>query len=483
MTEENKRSIFTLIPGRIDYNQFWVSMRKRNLWLIYLRYGAFLLLASLITGSTFIEHSVVRFDIYSLPLWITAVSILIYNLIFHYSWTKLAAKRNWHLGEKAEYKRSGFRSLHFAMLQICADFIALLAFVYFTGGVESPMYSFFIFHVIIGSLFLPGSTMIFIISGVLAITVGGAMLEFSGDIPHYSSGIFLSPLYHNELYVFTFFLFFGLMLYTSIYLTNSIAKELYRHQRSLTIAYDKLEESRIENQRYIMSVVHDLKTPISAVITYINMILDGTYGTPGEGIIRPLERSGSRLTNAIKMINNILYLSQLKLQTKIDETETVDLEEMINDICSELDAVRGNGKIKVRFSKKSDDLRYECEPKLMNLALSNILSNAFKYNSEDGIIEIEAGKSGDSLNIRISDTGIGIPEKEQEKIFRDFYRSSVSKKKKIEGSGLGMSIAAQVVQRYGGSISVSSPSDIDHPEKEEYPGTTFVINLPASGNQ
>ncbi len=469
--------IFTLVPERIVYSQFWVSVRKRNLWLIYLRYGAVAMLISVIVGVNVVESIADKFYIHTIPLWLIALSILIYNIIFHRLWHWMYRKRQWGLEEKAVYEKEGFRSLHFALIQICMDFIALMLYIYFTGGVESPLYSFFIFHVIIGSLFLPGQIIFIIITVTILITLAGAILEYNMIIPHHAIiGLFTTPLYNNSLYLFTFFSFFVLMLYLSIYLTNSIAKELYTNQRSLTLAYRKLDESRTANQRYIMSVVHDLKTPIAAVITYLNMILDGTYGALSKEMHRPMERSKTRLSNAITTINNILYLSQLKLETDIDETSGINIKELFNEIYRELFVLFGSKEIKYSYVSNDSAIIFYGERKLLKLALSNILSNAYKYNSDKGKIEVSVEKEDKTLKILISDTGIGIPEEEADKIFNDFYRSSISKKKGIEGSGLGMSIASQVIKRYNGAITVKTPSHLESPG-EGFPGTTFTIEM------
>jgi signal transduction histidine kinase len=289
-------------------------------------------------------------------------------------------------------------------------------------------------------------------------------------------GVLPAPLYDNTAYLFIFFIFFGITLYLSVYLANSIAKQLYRREKDLTIAYEELENAEKAKSRYVMSVVHDLKTPIAAATTYLNMILEGNLGQVPAEQLRPLERSRLRLNHAITTINDILHISQLKLETGIDKADDVDLNVTFDEIYSEMRVLFRSKNIQYSFWTNSEEKSIiKAEPKLVKLALSNLVSNAYKYTEDGGKVEVrlESGKNG--INIRIADNGIGIPDSEKEKIFNDFYRSSVSKSKGIEGTGLGMSIVMQIIQRYGGSVHVESPSYLGSSDR---PGTEFVIFLP-----
>ncbi len=368
--------------------------------------------------------------------------------------------------------------MHFALIQICTDFIALLLFIYFTGGVETPLYFFFIFHAIIGSLLLPGSVMSAIITGTVFVTVIGAVLEANGLIPHHAiEGLLPVPLYNHNVYLIMYFSFYVITIYLSIYLTNSIARELYNKQKSLTLAYRSLEEAKVSKQRYVMSVVHDLKTPIAAVITYISMLLEGTYGNLAEELKRPLVRSKKRLDSAINTINNILYISQLKLQSKIDELTDIDLGQLLEEIYSEMAILIKSKQIEYSFEcPENHTVVMKAERKLMKLALSNMVSNAYKYTEAGGRIKVAIYDDENSIQLLFADSGIGIPENEKNKIFQDFYRSSISKSKGIEGTGLGISIVVEVIERYRGKIEIKSPSGLSMGENK--PGTEFLIKFP-----
>src|SRR5512133_1467265 len=121
---QKKRSILNLTPQWIMFDQFWISLKTRNLWLIQLRYAACIMLLGLIIAD-FIISSI---TLPVVPLAFLAVSIAGYNVIFHYSIRYLPPAY------------APFHGLHFALIQIIADFISLAILIYYTGGMESPFY-------------------------------------------------------------------------------------------------------------------------------------------------------------------------------------------------------------------------------------------------------------------------------------------------------------------------------------------------------
>lgn len=126
-------------------------------------------------------------------------------------------------------------------------------------------------------------------------------------------------------------------------------------------------------------------------------------------------------------------------------------------------------------NKRKDKHKIEGDPFLLQIALSNIISNAIKYNNMDGLVEINVEEDSANLIIKVCDNGIGIPKQDLQKIFTDFYRASNIKQFNAEGSGLGLSVVKQIVERHNGTIDIQSPS---HLSTNKYPGTCVKITLP-----
>jgi signal transduction histidine kinase len=467
-----KEPFFTLMPERIRYDKLWIEIRKRNKWLIMLRYGAVGMLFSFILGIILLKFFFsVEYYTDIIPLVIISCTILLYNIFFHWFWLIDREKRI------HKFKIYGLR---FSLVQICIDLTALMLFIYYTGGVESPLYAFFIFHVIIGSIVLPGRIVALVISLTLAITFSGAWMEYYQIIPHFHiAGWIEFNLYQNNIYIITYFLFFAITLFLSIYLANKIARELYQREKDLTLAYNELAEAEKNKTKYVMSVVHDLKTPISAALTYLNMILDNTLGELKKEHKRPLERSKLRLEKAFNTINDILHISQLKLGINTIENKNIILMDLIKEIRDEMNVLLSSKNLNFELSgNQKDKLIVKGDSKLLKLAFSNLISNSYKYTRKNGKIEVKLFADNNQIKILIADSGIGIPNESKDKIFNDFYRTSISKKEGVDGTGLGMSIVKFIIENYNGKISFESPSYLKIDENN--PGTMFMIVLPRS---
>jgi len=225
-----------------------------------------------------------------------------------------------------------------------------------------------------------------------------------------------------------------------------------------------------------MSIVHDLKTPIAAALTYLNMILEGNLGEIRDEQKKPLERSKTRLSAAVNTINDILNISQLKLQSEMEEFQDVSLCDLFHDIFADTMVLFKSKNINIDLvCEQKGPFTIKSEPKLLKLALSNLISNAFKYTNQNGNVEVKITEHHNILKIIIADNGIGIPKKDIDKIFNDFYRSSISKKMGIEGTGLGLSIVNNIIKKFSGTVRVESPSYLF--KDEQNPGTQFIVEF------
>lgn len=455
---------------------FLQTIARRNRWLIKLRFGAFVMLFALSLALLLFSKYSTAFEFQPFPLIIISAIILLYNLLFVKISKVLTSRHRISLKSDDYLQQYKFHDLHFSLIQIVADFIALMFFIHYTGGVETPLFVFFFFHVIIGSLILPGSIMYLIVTLTLIMTSTGAWLEYEGIIPHFCLNFLPVELYDSSAYLILFFTSFAFGLYLATYLANSIAKELYRREQKLASTLGELEEAEKKKSRYVMTIVHDLKTPIAAAATYINMIIDGTLGEINPAQKRPLERIKVRLDNAISTINDILYISKLKAESNIEDFTDVDLIDLFNEIYNDMRILikSKNINFSIEYSEK-ENFVLQAESNLLKLALANLISNSVKYTEQDGTVKIILKEQPDKIYLTIADNGIGIPKDEQKNIFKDFYRSSVSKSKGIEGTGLGLSFVKDVVQRLNGEIRFKSPSSLNSSGR---PGTQFDIILP-----
>ena len=391
--------------------------------------------------------------------------ILLYNISFSNFQSRIQKDAKYH-------------HVKFSLVQIILDLISLSALVYITGGIETPIFMFYIFHMIIGAIILPAS-IIYSIAGILIFGFSLlSFLEYAGIIVHQSiKGLYPFSFYNELNFVVAFVLFFSSVLIISIFLTHKIASDLYNRERQLKSALDEIEEAEASKQKYIIAVVHELKSPIAAATSFLDIILGGYVGEISDAVKDKLVKAKTRVEESIENINSILRVSKFKLLNKI-EFEHISLHDIIQSNIDKTKIIADRNNIKMGFLDNSIEKNFLSGDKvLLNLAFSNLISNAVKYTGKGGKVEITIDQSLDHYIVSISDTGIGIPRDEYEKIFEEFYRASNTSKKKIEGTGTGLAVVKQVINSHNGQIIVESPSHIG---TRENPGTTFMITLPYS---
>jgi len=459
--------MINLIPSS-TYNleQLWQTIRNRNRWFVKLRFVAGI---SALLLSIFLKFfpGLGLTDYQFIVLVSLSVVIILYNLVFKY------------VSEAKFVKESpeSFNHLHISLLQIILDLISLLLITYMTGNVESPFILFFIFHMIIGSMILPGWVVYTLCTFINVVFILTNLLEYYSYIPHFDIQGFIHPGTHNEIgFLFLTILSLAIMLYLGIYFADSLATGLYKREQELRVAMDSLKEAEVVKQKYTMGIVHEIKSPVVAVQSNIDLILGKYAGPISEPVETKLKRARARTEEAVQIINDILNISKLKLLNKISKSP-VNIKDVITKIVSQKASTAEAKKIELNLTDENpDDDIISADLSLLELAFSNIIGNSLKYTNKGGKVDIAIQKlENGKITITISDNGIGIPEKDRARIFTDFFRASNAKGKGFEGTGLGLNIVKQIIEQHNGELYFDSPSPIGD---ENNPGTSFIITLP-----
>jgi two-component system phosphate regulon sensor histidine kinase PhoR len=223
-------------------------------------------------------------------------------------------------------------------------------------------------------------------------------------------------------------------------------------------------------QDFAANVSHELKTPLAVIRGYAETLLN-TPQLEKETLstfLNVILRNTRHLTN---LIDNILELSKLESGTGTLFKESVNLYDMCNSILKNLQEIIKRKEIHTINlipqelpPLRIDRLRFES-------VLTNLVENAIKYNKPQGLIEIQASKSEECYNISIKDTGVGISEKDQNRIFERFYRVDKARSREMGGTGLGLAIVKHIVAAHGGNINLESlPGE----------GSRFSIEIPTN---
>jgi signal transduction histidine kinase len=301
--------------------------------------------------------------------------------------------------------------------------------------------------------------------------VGG---EYMGLIKHYELGGFAAHnLYQSTLYVFGTFFIFTTTLYLVVYMTTSVTAQLRKQRKECERANLELQQKDNLKNEYVLRVTHDIKGHLAAIESCLDVILNDLAG-PVDPTQRDLiERANRRASRCMAFIKALLRLTRMKLTGELDMENFSIRNAIFNTLTSiERRAAAKNIQVTHTIDEGVDEI---CgEPVLIEEAIVNILYNAARYTPENGRIHISAADEGQTILIQISDTGIGIPAGDEEKIFEEFYRAENAREVERDGTGLGLSIAKQVVDRHHGQIFAKN---------NEEAGSTFSIRLPKQPTQ
>ncbi len=229
--------------------------------------------------------------------------------------------------------------------------------------------------------------------------------------------------------------------------------------------FKKLEQLKRE---FIVNVTHELKTPLTSIKGYIETLEDEVDGK-AKRYVDILKRNTERLIN---LVNDLLTLSELDEKERKLNLVDYDLIKIVNNVVLIFKEKAEEKGLKLSISTP-DELKIKCDPFKLEQLLINLIDNAIKY-TEKGEVKVEINDLGSSIELRVKDTGIGIPEESIPRIFERFYVVDKSRSRSLGGTGLGLSIVKHIVLKHNGEIKVKS---------EKNKGTEFIITLSKNINQ
>jgi PAS domain S-box-containing protein len=225
---------------------------------------------------------------------------------------------------------------------------------------------------------------------------------------------------------------------------------------------------------FISLVSHQLRTPLSAMKWFLEMMLAGDAGKltkTQEDYVSNVNDSNERM---IELVNSLLNVSRIEAGKIIVEPKLVSFPKLVDEIVTGFESRFEEKKQQVNVERKQKIPRIKIDPKLIHHVLMNLLSNASKYTPNKGKITITIDINDRSLICSIKDTGYGIPESQHRYIFSKFFRGDNIVAKETDGTGLGLYLAKLIVEASGGAIWFKSTED---------KGSTFTFTLPLKGSK
>ncbi len=232
----------------------------------------------------------------------------------------------------------------------------------------------------------------------------------------------------------------------------------------IIIDVTEIEKGDEMRREFTANVSHELKTPLTSISGFAELMKNGDVA--GETVVDFSKSIYCEAQRLISLVNDIIKISELDEGNFLAENERVDLYDLAGEIIERLKSEAA--KKNISFSLIGSQVEVLGVPKILDEMLYNICDNAVKYNKENGTVDIIINQTDKKVNVIVRDTGIGIPQEHQQRVFERFYRVDKSHSKKVGGTGLGLAIVKHGAIYHNAEIKL---------ESEENKGTTITLTF------
>lgn len=260
----------------------------------------------------------------------------------------------------------------------------------------------------------------------------------------------------------------------SVLRVKALQDEVELQRREIEAANQELIRMQGFKESMMQMVVHDLKNPLASIMGNVQLIqMQGAESMSPTRLKELLQRTQESARQLMRMILNILQIGRLEERKLTLKLEPVHLRGVVQENVDEMVGLSARDNIRLENRVQADLPSPKADRELLGRVIANLLSNAFKHTPGGGQVVIDAQREGDAVTLRVSDTGEGIPEELQPRIFDKFVAGdSDTSKRMLFDSGLGLTFCRLAVECHGGTIWLKSkPGE----------GTTVFLSLPLAG--
>ncbi len=259
----------------------------------------------------------------------------------------------------------------------------------------------------------------------------------------------------------------GLLIIGAVYWRSRQKSRKLENERAVNARLKQVDQLK---DQFLANTSHELRTPLNGIIGITESLRDGVAGKMSGKAVENLEmisNAGKRLSY---LINDLLDFSKLKNRDLVLSRTPVDLHALTDVVLRFSESLARNKPVKLVNSIPPDLPLADADENRLQQIMYNLVGNAIKFTRE-GKVEIRAEEQDGMIHVKVSDTGIGIPSENQERIFESFEQGDGSTIREFGGTGLGLSVSRQLVELHGGKISVKS---------ETGKGSDFTFTIPVS---
>ena len=246
-------------------------------------------------------------------------------------------------------------------------------------------------------------------------------------------------------------------------MVQSNTKEISQLTETVNDLAETLEKQEVLRKRLTADVAHELRTPLATLQSHMEAMIDGIWKLD----VERLTSCHEEILRIKRMVGDLEKLAKYEGENLIINKESFDISELIQHLIQNFEMDFLNKRIDLKFYGEQEIILADKDK--FSQVLVNLLSNALKYTPEGGTVEVEVKGAEDIIEIKIKDSGNGIPPEDLPYIFERFYRADKSRNRLTGGAGIGLTIVKAIVEAHKGKIEVQS---------KIYEGTEFIVSIP-----
>ena len=247
------------------------------------------------------------------------------------------------------------------------------------------------------------------------------------------------------------------VLVLSFILIQNVKKEIKRRNEITALAHNletaniRLQELDKQKTEFLSIASHQLRTPLSILKGFIELIKDGGYGKPTKGISTTLDSMNESNEHLIKLVDDFLDISRIEQGRTKFTFETNDIGMIITEVARELLPKAEDNSIKIEYNVSCGDCQAVIDKEKVYNVIYNFIDNAIKY-SLDGVVRVSVEDEDGGKTVRVRDSGIGFDKKDGVNFFQKFYRGDNVKNTNVNGTGLGLYVCRKFIEAHGGHV-------------------------------
>lgn len=240
---------------------------------------------------------------------------------------------------------------------------------------------------------------------------------------------------------------------------ENLRKEIRAATRSLRETNARLQKLDATKDEFVNMASHQLRTPLTSIKGYISMMIDGDVGSVTPTQKKLLEEVYASSNKMVHIVNDFLDVSRLNTGKFVIDRVPLDLGTVVREEVSSIMPMAKAAKVEVKCEIEKKNFEMELDASKIRQVVCNMIDNAIYYSHPGDTVTVRLGKKDGKVIFEVEDQGIGVPKSEQKELFQKFYRASNARKKRPDGTGVGLFLARKVVTALGGEIIFRSEEE------------------------